>query len=331
MSLDDPGVRRSTPASGCTRSARASRWTSSGSRRPHDLGIGQVPRRDLALRRRGLPDGLPVALQPGEYNLSDPNAAPGQTVTHSLLDFQTRARGPQGEAHALAAGLLARPHLHARRRAGAGRGGALACTRSGFLLWNAGGPLRRRPRCSRLHERYSRMHATGRCAIVSVNGGDARDRAPDGDSGAQVEGDPRAEGARRRRPALDLPAGRRSTEAAGRHADRRRRQHVHRLHGRRRLPERRPLAPAGRRGGAGAARRASRTPTSRSSRTRSTSTLAERLLASSRRSQARRRRRSSTRAPRRSRTRSSSRASYTKRPAVIALRGRASTAGRCSR
>ena len=72
------------------------------------------------------------------------------------------------------------------------------------------------------------------------------------DSGAQVEGDPRPEGARRRRSALGLPAGR-DRPRRGRHADRRRRQHVPRLHRRRRLPERRPLAPAGRGRGAGAA------------------------------------------------------------------------------
>ena len=45
-----------------------------------------------------------------------------------------------------------------------------------------------------------------------------------------------------------------AAEAQRRHAHRRRRQHLHRLHGRRRLPQRRPLAPARRRGGAGAAR-----------------------------------------------------------------------------
>ena len=42
-------------------------------------------------------------------------------------------------------------------------------------------------------------------------------------------------------------------EGRGADAHRRRRQRLHRLHGRRRLPQRRPLAPAGRRGRAGAA------------------------------------------------------------------------------
>ncbi len=97
------------------------------------------------------------------------------------------------------------------------------------------------------------MYAGGRSLRYRQrNGGDAGNRAPDGDSGAEVEGDPRAEGARGRGPALDLPArGRRP--GAGRDPHRRRRQHLPRLHGRRRLPQRRPLAPAGGRGGAGAA------------------------------------------------------------------------------
>ena len=54
-------------------------------------------------------------------------------------------------------------------------------------------------------------------------------------------------------PLSRLPA-RRDRRGPRRDAHRRRRQHVHRLHRRRRLPERRPLAPACRRGRAGAAR-----------------------------------------------------------------------------
>ena len=54
-------------------------------------------------------------------------------------------------------------------------------------------------------------------------------------------------------PARDHVPGRRA-RGARRDDHRRRRQHVHRLHRRRRLPERRPRAPARRRGRAGAAR-----------------------------------------------------------------------------
>ena len=71
--------------------------------------------------------------------------------------------------------------------------------------------------------------------------------------GAALEGDPRAQGARRCQPAVDLPADR-DRRRARRDADRRRREHVHRLHGRDRLPQRRPLASTGRCGRAGAAR-----------------------------------------------------------------------------
>ena len=35
----------------------------------------------------------PSHYNPGEFNLSDPNAAPGTTVTRSLLDFQAALEG----------------------------------------------------------------------------------------------------------------------------------------------------------------------------------------------------------------------------------------------
>ena len=141
---------------------------------------------------------------------------------------------------------------------------------------------------------------------IARDGDHEVDRAAHGHPRAALQGDPRAQAAGRRRAALDLPADR-DRGGPRRDAHRRRRQHVHRLHRRRRLPQRRPLAPAGRRGRAGAARPASATPTSRSSRTRSTSRSPS-GCASSRPSPGRARPRSSTPAPRRSRTRSSSRA-----------------------
>ena len=69
--------------------------------------------------------------------------------------------------------------------------------------------------------------------------------------GPRSSGDPRAQGAGRRRAAVDIRADRRRGRER-RHAHRRRREHVHRLHGRRRLPRRRPRASPRRRGGAGA-------------------------------------------------------------------------------
>ena len=138
-------------------------------------------------------------------------------------------------------------------------------------------------------------------------------------SPARARGDPRAPRARRRGAALDHVPGRRG-RGPRRRAHRRRRQHVHRLRRRRRLPQRRPLAPATWSRPRRSSSSASRTPTTRSSRTRSTSRSPS-GCSSARRSRGRRRPPSSTPAPRRSRTRSSSRASYTKRPAVIAFEG----------
>jgi len=153
------------------------------------------------------------------------------------------------------------------------------------------------------------------------------DRAQDGHSRAAFAGDSRAQGARNRRSALhQLPACNRRRPRSDAH--RRRRQHVHRLHRRRRLPERRPLEPSSRPGGAGAAR---------ALQPHRLHDRPVRGLRHARRAAARagavpgpRRRRSSTPAPRRSRTRSSSRA-----PTRSDLRSSASRApftdARCSR
>ena len=80
----------------------------------HDLGIGQVPRRISRYVDAVYPMVYPSHYNPGEYNLPDPNAVPGETVTHSLLDFQTALEGRKARLDAVAAGLLARPHVHAR-------------------------------------------------------------------------------------------------------------------------------------------------------------------------------------------------------------------------
>ena len=65
--------------------------------------------------------------------------------------------------------------------------------------------------------------------------------------GPALGGDSRAQGARHRGREVDLDPDR-GAGGPWRHAHRRRRQHLHRLHRRRRLPERRPRAPAGPRG-----------------------------------------------------------------------------------
>ena len=59
----------------------------------HDLGIGQLPRRISRYVDAVYPMVYPSHYNPGEYNLPDPNAVPGETVSHSLLDFQAALEG----------------------------------------------------------------------------------------------------------------------------------------------------------------------------------------------------------------------------------------------
>ena len=108
--------------------------------------------------------------------------------------------------------------------------------------------------CSRGSAEYSLfIYAEGRSLrYLLSHGGHEVDRDPDGAPGPTLEGDHRAQGARDRGSPLARPSDR-HRRGPGRDAHRRRRQHVHRLHRRRRLPQRRPLPPAHRRGGAGAA------------------------------------------------------------------------------
>jgi hypothetical protein len=104
----------------------------------HDLGIGQIPRRISRYVDAVYPMVYPSHYNSGEYNLSDPEAVPGETVTHSLLDFQTALEGRQarltpwlqdfslGRTYSLGdvqAQVQAARSLHAH----------------GFLLWNAEG------------------------------------------------------------------------------------------------------------------------------------------------------------------------------------------------
>ena len=58
-----------------------------------DLGIGQLPRRVSRYVDAVYPMVYPSHYNPGEYGISDPNAAPGQTVTHSLEDFERALEG----------------------------------------------------------------------------------------------------------------------------------------------------------------------------------------------------------------------------------------------
>ena len=105
----------------------------------HDLGIGQVPGRLAKYVDAVYPMTYPSHYNPGEFNLPDPSASPGETVAFSLRDFRnamigrkamlipwledfslTSAHRPPGEVEA---------QIEAARRYHA----------KGFLLWNPEG------------------------------------------------------------------------------------------------------------------------------------------------------------------------------------------------
>jgi hypothetical protein len=80
----------------------------------------------------------PSHYSPGEYNLEDPNAVPGETVTQSLLDFQRALEGrkarltPWLQDFSLGRTYTiddVRSQIQAARSLGT----------HGFLLWNAEG------------------------------------------------------------------------------------------------------------------------------------------------------------------------------------------------
>ena len=105
----------------------------------HDLGIGQKPARLAKYVDAVYPMVYPSHYNPGEYDLPDPSAAPGQTVSLSLRDFENAMLGrkalliPWLEDFSLTSPHPAladvRAQIDAARR---------AKTR-GFLLWNPEG------------------------------------------------------------------------------------------------------------------------------------------------------------------------------------------------
>jgi hypothetical protein len=104
----------------------------------HDLGIGQFPAQIGKVVDTIYPMTYPSHYRSGEYNLPDPNAAPGQTVSDSLADFRTQLAGT---------GALLVPWLQdfslGRTYRPADVAAQIAAARSfhtgGFMLWNAGG------------------------------------------------------------------------------------------------------------------------------------------------------------------------------------------------
>jgi hypothetical protein len=103
-----------------------------------DLGIGQLPRRISSYVDAVYPMVYPSHYNSGEYGLPDPDAVPGRTVTHSLLDFQTALEGRTARLTPwLQDFSLGRTYTLDDVRAQIAAARALHT--HGFLLWNAEG------------------------------------------------------------------------------------------------------------------------------------------------------------------------------------------------
>ena len=104
----------------------------------HDLGIGQYPGQLGKIVDTIYPMAYPSHYRSGEYNLPDPNAVPGTTVSKSLQDFQTQLAG---------IGVTIIPWLQdfslGRTYTPADVAAEIEAARAfhtgGFMLWNAGG------------------------------------------------------------------------------------------------------------------------------------------------------------------------------------------------
>ena len=122
---------------------------------------------DLALRRRGLPDGLPVALQPRRVQPPRPERRAGPDGHALAARLPDRARGPQGAprrrgsrtSRSAARTPSATCRRRCRRRA--------RCTRAASC---SGTPRAstRAPRCSRLHDALCTYAFDRRAAVSSA-------------------------------------------------------------------------------------------------------------------------------------------------------------------
>jgi hypothetical protein len=104
----------------------------------HDLGIGQYPAQVGKVVDAVYPMTYPSHYTSGEYNLPDPNAAPGATVRDSLRDFRTKLAGRK----ALLVPWLQDFSLgrtYTFTDVAAQIASARAMDTGGFMLWNATG------------------------------------------------------------------------------------------------------------------------------------------------------------------------------------------------
>jgi hypothetical protein len=104
----------------------------------HDLGVGQHPWEIAKVVDAIYPMTYPSHYRSGEYNLDNPDAAPGATVRYSLRDFRKQLEG--GKALLvpwLQDFSLGRSYSPAD--VAAQITSARAANTGGFMLWNAGG------------------------------------------------------------------------------------------------------------------------------------------------------------------------------------------------
>jgi hypothetical protein len=104
----------------------------------HDLGIGQHPWQLATVVDAIYPMTYPSHYRSGEYNLDNPDAAPGATVRYSLRDFRKQIAGGK----ALLVPWLQDFSLgrsYSPSDVAAQISSARAANTGGFMLWNAGG------------------------------------------------------------------------------------------------------------------------------------------------------------------------------------------------
>jgi hypothetical protein len=105
----------------------------------HELGVGQKPGRLAKYVDAVYPMVYPSHYNPGEFNLPDPSAVPGRTVSRSLRDFRNAMRGekamliPWLEDFSLTSDHRPLEEVQAQIDA------ARKHNAKGFLLWNPSG------------------------------------------------------------------------------------------------------------------------------------------------------------------------------------------------
>jgi hypothetical protein len=104
----------------------------------HDLGIGQYPAQVSRVVDTIYPMTYPSHYRSGEYNLPNPDAAPGATVIDSLRDFRAQLDGSKALLVPwLQDFSLGRTYTFADVAAQIASARTMAT--GGFMLWNANG------------------------------------------------------------------------------------------------------------------------------------------------------------------------------------------------